>query len=122
MVRLLYGPYFSVPSHLIPWQFIPVPSNPWDVSRGTLLMEIPWDVSHGNDIPMDKTDNIEYRLPQTITKIKQKKEYDVTAANAHPVKTAPLFHKLYKKGCVYLLIYPVSHHKTNNRYKYIRDI
>ena len=82
--------------------------------------------------------NIEYRLPQTITKIKQEIDYDVTTANAHQVKSAPLFHKLpttnkdimltimrhqniilYKKGLL-LFIYPVSQHKINNRYKYIK--
>ena len=33
-----------------------------------------------------------------VTKIKQEKDYDVTAANAHQVKTAPLFHKLPTTG------------------------
>ena len=74
-----------------------------------------------------------------VTKIKQEIDYDVTATNAHQVKTAPLFHKLpttgkdimltlvtyqkvilYKKGYVYLFIYPVSHHQINIRYKYIK--
>ena len=73
-----------------------------------------------------------------VTKIKQEIDYDVIAANAHQVKTAPLFHKLptgkdimltlvthqnvilYKKGYVYLFINPVSHYKINDRYKYIK--
>ena len=37
--------------------------------------------------------NIEYRLPQTITKIKPEIDYDVTNVNVHQVKTTPLFYK-----------------------------
>ena len=33
-----------------------------------------------------------------VTKIKQEMGYDVIAANAHQVKTAPLFHKLPTTG------------------------
>ena len=74
-----------------------------------------------------------------VTKIKHEIDYNITAANAHQVKIATLFHKLpkkaknimltlvtyqnlilYKKDYVYLFIYPVSHHKINNRYKYIK--
>ena len=33
-----------------------------------------------------------------VTKIKQEIDYDVIAANAHQVKTAPLFHKLPTTG------------------------
>ena len=33
-----------------------------------------------------------------VTKIKQEIDYDVTAANAHHVKTEPLFHKLPTSG------------------------
>ena len=74
-----------------------------------------------------------------VTKIKQEIDYDVTAANAHQVKTAPLFHKLpttgkeimltlvthqnvilYKKKlCVFIYSSGVQH-KINNRYQYIK--
>ena len=33
-----------------------------------------------------------------VTKIKQEIDYDLTVANAHQVKTAPLFHKLPTTG------------------------
>ena len=33
-----------------------------------------------------------------VTKINKKIDYNVTAANAHQVKTAPLFHKLPTTG------------------------
>ena len=83
--------------------------------------------------------NIEYGLPQTITKIKQEIDYDVTTANVHQVKTAPLFHKLpttgkdimltlvthlniifYKKR-LWLFIYLfIRFPATKYRYKYIK--
>ena len=80
--------------------------------------------------------NVEY---SPIKIIKFMKGTKVTAANAHQVKTGPLFHKLlttfedvmltlvthqnvilYKKGYVYLFIYPVSHHKIDNISEYIK--
>ena len=121
--RLVHGTYFSVPCNPIPWEFMPVPSIPRDSH---------YDINRENS-------SFKIIKFMKVTKIKQEIDYDVTAANAHQVKTAPLFHKLettgkdivltlvthqnvilYKKSYVYLFIYPVSHHKINNRYKYIK--
>ena len=82
--RLVHRTYFSVPSHPITWQFMPVPSHP-----------IPRD-SHYN-IKMEYS-SIKIIKFMKVTKIKQEINYDATAANAHQIKTTPLFHNLPTTG------------------------